>query len=79
MRGAAYERKGDLERAVADYTEVIRLTPSFAPAYVNRGDCYTGRASTTKPSQTTRRRSGSIRPLLGRILTGAFLGQKRVP
>jgi len=37
-RGAAYHAKGDLDRALADFNEVIRLDPKLAAvAYYNRG------------------------------------------
>ncbi len=39
-RGNAYWAKGDAERAIADYNEVIRLDPSYSHAYGNRGLVY---------------------------------------
>jgi hypothetical protein len=36
MRGAAYGRRGDLDKAIADLT-VIRLDPKRAEVYYNRG------------------------------------------
>src|SRR5690242_15224276 len=39
-RGNAYRAKGDLERAIADYDEAIRLDPGDASAFVNRGLAY---------------------------------------
>ena len=39
-RGNAYDDKGDVDRAIADYTEAIRLDPKFALAYNNRGNAY---------------------------------------
>jgi lipoprotein NlpI len=39
-RGLAYRDKGDLDRAVADFNEAIRLDPEFALAYNNRGLAY---------------------------------------
>jgi tetratricopeptide (TPR) repeat protein len=35
--GGAHLEKGDLDRAIADYTEAIRLKPDFFAAYLNRG------------------------------------------
>jgi tetratricopeptide (TPR) repeat protein len=39
-RGVAYQGKGDLDRAIADFTEVIRLKPRFTIAYASRGSAY---------------------------------------
>ena len=36
-RGAKFQRKGDADLAIADYTEAIRLDPKYANAYYNRG------------------------------------------
>jgi Flp pilus assembly protein TadD len=36
----AYGKKGDLDKAIADYTEAIRLRPQYAKAYYNRGTAY---------------------------------------
>ena len=39
-RGFAYGKKGDLGRAIADYTKAIDLKPDYAEAYYNRGTAY---------------------------------------
>src|SRR4029077_16859301 len=39
-RGNAYSAKGDHDRAIADYTQVINLDPKSAIAYNNRGLAY---------------------------------------
>ena len=36
-RGAAYRAKDDIDRAIADYSEAIRLDPKDAMAFVGRG------------------------------------------
>ena len=38
--GRAYAKKGDYDKAIADYTEAIRLDPKNAEAYCNRGHAY---------------------------------------
>jgi len=40
QRGIAYRLMGDYERAIADYTEAIRIDPDYAVAYHNRGIAY---------------------------------------
>ena len=37
-RGNAYQVRGELDRAIADYGEAIVLGPQFALAYNNRGN-----------------------------------------
>jgi Caspase domain/TPR repeat/Tetratricopeptide repeat len=38
--GNAYDKIGDHERAIADYSEAIRLNPRYDSAYRNRGKAY---------------------------------------
>jgi tetratricopeptide (TPR) repeat protein len=39
-RGLAYYRKGELDRAIADYAEAIALNPKYVKAYTGRGNAY---------------------------------------
>jgi lipoprotein NlpI len=43
-RCAGYASKGDLDRALGDCTQAIRLNPDLAPAYVNRGSLESAKA-----------------------------------
>jgi tetratricopeptide (TPR) repeat protein len=40
FNGVAYREKNDYDRAIADYTQAIRLDPNDADAYLNRGVTY---------------------------------------
>ena len=40
MRGIVYGAKGDSDKAIADYTEAIRLDPKRTDAYFNRGSAW---------------------------------------
>src|SRR5262252_5140913 len=39
-RAEAYAFKGDIDRAISDYTKAIVLDPNYAPAYNGRGRAY---------------------------------------
>ena len=39
-RGYAYSRKGQYDRAIADFDQAIRLDPEIVLAFINRGDAY---------------------------------------
>ena len=39
-RGGAYAAKGDVNRAVADYNESMRIDPTYPAAYLNRGNVW---------------------------------------
>lgn len=39
-RGLSYRRKGDIDRAIADYSKAITLNPRDADFYTNRGIAY---------------------------------------
>src|SRR5262249_3139145 len=40
IRATAYQRKGDLDRAIQDYNQAIKLDQGSAIAYYNRGVAY---------------------------------------
>ena len=42
-RGAAYERKGDIDKAIADFTKAVEVNPKSARAYDFRGALYSKR------------------------------------
>ena len=39
-RGGAYQAKGDLDRAIADFNESMRVDPTYPAAYNNRGSAW---------------------------------------
>ena len=39
-RGIAYYKKREYDKAIADFSEVIKRDPHFAEAYYNRGNAY---------------------------------------
>jgi tetratricopeptide (TPR) repeat protein len=46
-RGAAYQSKGDVDRAISDYTVAIELNPYHAAAYESRARAYVGKGDYT--------------------------------
>ena len=48
FRGSAYGRKGEIDRAVKDYTEAIRLKPDDEPAFFARGLAYENKGDQAK-------------------------------
>jgi tetratricopeptide (TPR) repeat protein len=47
-RGAAYQRKGDLDQAIADYSQAIILKPDYAVAYENRARAFVDKGDYTR-------------------------------
>ncbi len=39
-RGFVYLAMNEIDKAIADFTESIRLSPTLAPLYSNRADAY---------------------------------------
>ena len=39
-RGVAYRKKGEYDKAIADYSEAMRLWPNWRGYYLNRGLAY---------------------------------------
>jgi tetratricopeptide (TPR) repeat protein len=54
-RGNAHRRKGDLQKAIADYTEAIRLEPKLAPVYQERAEVYRALGETNKAARDERK------------------------
>jgi tetratricopeptide (TPR) repeat protein len=63
-RGVAYQFKGDLDRAIADYNKTIELRPNHARAYESRGSAYASKgvytnavADVTKASELAQKKA----------------------
>jgi tetratricopeptide (TPR) repeat protein len=61
-RGEAYELKGEIDRAISDYTKAIVADPNYAPAYEHRGRAYVSKGDyvravddVTRASELTRK------------------------
>src|SRR5215207_5534741 len=72
-RGLAYQFKGDLDRAIADYNKAIELRPRSARAYESRGSAYASKgvytnavADVTKASELAARKTSDDRPSTSR-------------
>ena len=50
-RGSAYEKRGEIDKSIADYTKAIRLNPTLARAYYNRGLAYSRNGDKTKAEE----------------------------
>ena len=49
--GLAYESQGNHDKAIADYTETIRLSPEDADAYHGRGIAYQNKGDKEKAEE----------------------------
>ncbi len=47
-RGVEYQVKGDMDRAIADYSKAIEINPKEAQAYTNRGIAYAAKGNTDR-------------------------------
>jgi tetratricopeptide (TPR) repeat protein len=47
-RGAAYQTRGDLDKAIADYSQAIVLKPDYAAAYENRARAFVDKGDYTR-------------------------------
>jgi tetratricopeptide (TPR) repeat protein len=63
-RGVAYQFKGDLDRAIADYNKAIELRPNHVRAYESRGSAYASKgvytnavADVTKASELAQKKA----------------------
>jgi tetratricopeptide (TPR) repeat protein len=77
-RGVSYSAKDDNDRAIADYSEAIRLDPTLYPPRINRGLIYFdnndyGRA-VTDFSEAIRLDSNYTKSFLWRGYVNSFLG-----
>lgn len=57
-RGCAFHNEGDLESAISNYKEAIRLAPDLAPALLNRALAYAARDRNNPASPTWDERQG---------------------
>ena len=62
--GRSYFAKGEYDKAIADYTEAIRLDPKSPKAYYNRAAAYDrkGRSKRQSPISTRQSHSTQNRP-----------------
>jgi tetratricopeptide (TPR) repeat protein len=72
-RGTAYQAKGDNDRAIPDFNEAIRLSPTYADAYRERSVSYYAREITIMPFRTSTNSAPSLLRLLHRANTAAAL------
>ena len=76
-RGAAHRAKGDLERAIQDYDQAIKLNPNEADAFYYRGIARGMRGETGPAIQDFTRRSSSIQTTPSPVQPRHHLQQRR--
>jgi tetratricopeptide (TPR) repeat protein len=47
-RGVEWRRKGQVDRAIADHTQAIKLDPNLSEAFYNRGNAYGDKGDTDR-------------------------------
>ena len=77
-RGSLRLAAGAKDEAIADLSEAIRLNPKDLGATLSEGVHGVSRRDLTRPSQISRRPSGSARRIRTRILPGAVPGPPKV-
>ena len=60
-RGEAYELKGEVDRAISDYTKAIVSDPNYAPAYNGRGRAYVSKGDYVRAVDDVTRASELVR------------------
>jgi len=77
-RGAAYWRKGDSDKALADESKAIEINPEFADAYMTRGAFFVDTGDYDQLSPRRAGRSRSTRETSGHTATALSPADARV-
>jgi Flp pilus assembly protein TadD len=65
-RGVAHFRKGEPDRALADFGEAIRLDPGFAKAYLARGVVHARKGDDAR-ARADRQKAAELDPSLAQV------------